>query len=146
MPHEVLIADQRLPLHDELTVGAWADGPLLWLRRLANGDAVVVTAPDATRDGLPLLGGIGVIDWGTSALLRAGGVRVEIVWRAAAERRHAQGPEECPICFGAFEREVPAIACRCETLFHDECNAARVDCPDCGAPKITKITLEASPA
>ena len=136
MPHEVLIAGQRLPLHDELAAGAWADGPLLWLRRLPGGDAVVVAATDATRDGLPLLGGIGVIDWGTSALLRAGGIRVEIVWRAAAGRRLAEGPEECPICFGAFEPGVPAIACRCETLFHDECNAARADCPDCGAPKI----------
>ena len=67
MPHEVLIADQRLPLHDELTVGTWAGGPLLWLRRLASGDAALMSATDATRDGLPLLGGIGVIDWGASA-------------------------------------------------------------------------------
>lgn len=144
MPHEVLIADRRLPLRDELTVGASADGPLLWLRRLANGDAAVVAATDATRDGLPLLGGIGVIDWGTSALLRVAGVRVELLWRAATERRLAEGAEECATCFGAFEPGVPAIACRCETLFHEECNAARFDCPDCGAPKVTPP--EVSPA
>jgi hypothetical protein len=137
MPHEVLIAGERLTLRDELSVGAWGDGPLLWLRRLANGDAVVVTAAAATRDGLPLLGGIGVVEWGTSALLRAAGVRVEIAWRVVAERRPAEGREECPICFGGLERGVPAIACRCESLFHDECNAARIDCPDCGAAKLT---------
>jgi hypothetical protein len=136
MPHEILIADQRLPLRSELTLAVRADGPVLWLRRMANGDAVVVTGTDATRDGLPLLGGIGIVEWGTSALVRLGGVRIEIVWRTVAERRPAEDLAECPICFGAFEPGVLAIACRCETLFHDECNAARVDCPDCGAPKI----------
>jgi hypothetical protein len=137
MPHEVLIAGQRLMLRDELSAGTWGDGPLVWMRRLANGDAAVVTATTATRDGLPLLGGIGLVEWGASALLRAAGVRIEITWHAVAERRLAEGREECPICFGGFEHGVPAIACRCETLFHDECNAARVDCPDCGAPRTT---------
>jgi hypothetical protein len=137
MPHEVLIDGERLTLRDELTVGAWGSGPLLWVRRLVSGDAAVVAATAATRDGLPLLGGIGVVEWGASALLRAAGVRIEIVWRVVAERRPAEGREECPICFGGFARGVLAIACRCETLFHDECNAERLDCPDCGAPKLT---------
>ena len=137
MPHEVVIDGERLTLRDELSVGAWGDGPLFWLRRLANGDAAVVTATGATRDGLPMPGGIGVVEWGAGALLRAAGVRIEIAWRAVAERRPAEGREECPICFGGFEHGVLAIACRCETLFHDECNAARIDCPDCGAPKMT---------
>ena len=137
MPHEILIASERLTLRDELSIGVWGDGPLFWLRRLANGDAAVVTATTATRDGLPLLGGVGIVEWGTGALVRAAGVRIEIAWRAVAERRPAEGREECPICFGGFTRGVPAIACRCETLFHDECNAMRVDCSDCGAPKMT---------
>jgi hypothetical protein len=135
MPHEIVIAGQRLPLRSESTLSA--DGRVLWLGRMPSGDAAVMTDGDGTRDGLPLLGGVGVVEWGTSALLRLGGVRVEILWRAMAERRPAEGGEECPICFGGFEPGVAVPACRCETLFHDECNAARVDCPDCGAPKST---------
>jgi len=134
MPHEVAIDDQRLALDDEVALGRRDDGPLVCVRRLASGDAVVITACDATRDGLPLLGGLGLVAWGTSALVRCGGVRIEIVWRAGTEQRAAVAGQTCGLCFGAFADGEPLVGCVCDVAFHLDCDTVRVECPRCGGP------------
>jgi hypothetical protein len=133
MPHEVVIHGERLPLHDVLDVGHAAGGPLLRFLRLPGGDAAVIAATDATRDGRPLVGNLGVVDWGTSALLRAGGLRAEVAWRAGGERRRDVAGGRCRLCFGAFAPGETAVGCRCQVLFHEDCDRARLDCPACGA-------------
>jgi len=137
MPHEVAIENVRHVLRDAVALGRHGDGPLVCLRRVASGDAVVMTTSDATRDGLPLLGGLCLVEWGASALLRVGGVRIEINWRASAERRIAAANEKCRLCFGAFEEGEPQILCVCRERLHLDCDAVRFDCPACGEPRQT---------
>lgn len=133
MPHA--IHDDGLPrlLREDVAVGDRDGVPLAWFRRLENGDALVLAAPDAQMNGQPLLGGIGIIPWGQGARVRTGGLRVDVAWRAGAEERSARAGQSCRLCFGAFAAAEAIVACGCEALFHLECDAARVDCPACGA-------------
>ena len=87
MPHEIVIGGERVALRDVVDLGRAAGAALLRVHRLANGDALVIAAGDARRDGAPLLGGLGIVAWGEGALLRVAGLRVEIIWRNRGARR-----------------------------------------------------------
>ena len=129
MSYEIIIDGVR----HAADVGGAPATPLLRVRRCADGSAVCITAADALRDGLPLLGNLTRIEWGSSALLRIGRTRVEIRWRAACERRPADAGACCRVCFGRFALGEVAVACVCGVLFHNDCERARLTCPGCGA-------------
>src|SRR5262245_42123603 len=127
MPHVVVFDGERRVLRDTIARGA------LRVHRTADGDAVVVVAGTATRDGLPVPGNLTVVEWGAAALVRAGGIRVEILWQAAEERCGAPVGWRCRRCFGQIDTGEAAVVCTCAAPFHDECAAVRTSCPACGA-------------
>ena len=135
MPHAAVAASERLALHDVIEIGRDGDVPVLRVHRLESGDAVVITAVEATRDGVPLLGNLGVVGWGAGALIRAGRLRVDIVWQATGARRAADAGCRCRVCFGSFATTEIAVSCPCEAVFHEDCDAVRVNCPACGSPR-----------
>src|SRR5206468_9959196 len=100
MPHEIRIDGARLALDDVVELGHAGNGPALRVHRLAGGDALVIAAGEATRDGRPLLAGLGVVEWGSEAFVRAGRLRVKVAWREAGERCVAEAGRRCRICFG----------------------------------------------
>lgn len=137
MPHELNVDGERIPLGDVVDIGRGAGKPLLRLIALAGGGAAVISATEATRDGRPLIGRLGIIGWGSGALVRAGRLRVEIAWRAAAARQAGRGDDRCRLCFGAFAPGEVAVTCRsCQVLFHLECDEVRLDCLACGASRV----------
>ena len=135
MPHEIRIDGARLALDDVVELGHAGNGPALRLHRLAGGDALVIAAGEATRDGRPLLAGLGVVEWGSEAFVRAGRLRVKVAWRAAGERCVAEAGRRCRICFGQFCDGEPAVNCRCDALFHEECSEVCITCQACGSPR-----------
>ncbi len=136
MPHAIRVAGEPVDFVDVLDVGR-ASGPLLRVRRLASDDLAVVATGDATRDGRAF-DGVGLVEWGNGTLLRVGGVAVEIAWRASSAVGPAPDGARCRLCFGRIATGGAAVACGCcEATFHQACDAARVDCPGCGAPRET---------
>ena len=132
--HEIVIDGVRLALDDVIELGA-GDRPALRVHRLTGGDAVVIAAGEATRDGRPLLAGLGVVEWGCGALVRAGRLRAEVAWVASHGRRAACAGHRCRICFGSFPEGEAAVACGCcDTLFHTDCGEVCITCPACGSP------------
>jgi len=138
MVHEIVRDGQRLAVGETTEIGQAAAlpvaAPLLRFHRLSNGDVVVIAAGAATLDGTPLLGHLGIIAWGSGAVLRAAGERVEVRWQAAGTRRPAQAGERCRVCFGACAAGEPVTLCACAAVFHDACDRVRINCPGCGAP------------
>jgi len=95
----------------------------------------VVMAPSrAWIDGRPVLGGLAVVDWGRSALLRAAGTRVVLRWEATRELRVASFATVCAVCFGRLAAGETIAACACDAPAHPECGALLISCPACGAP------------
>ena len=133
VPHEVTIDGERFAVRDVVDVGRLGDRPLLRLHHLASGDTVVIAPVGATCDGVPLLGKLGVIPWGTGALLRAERRRIEVVWRSGDAPCVARAEWRCRLCFAGLAAGEPAVRCTCMAVFHTECAAARITCPGCGA-------------
>lgn len=135
MPHEIIFAGERRALRDIVEIDHPGQARLGRVLRLANGDAVVITAVEATRDGVPMLGNISVVSWGVGALIRVARMLVEVVWRAQSAPRAAEAGRRCRVCFGSFTAGELAVACPCAALFHSDCHTAYLSCPDCGAPR-----------
>ena len=135
MPHEVVYDAADRSRGDSIQIADAGGGQLLRLHQRPGGDAVVVVATEARRDGRPLLGNLACIAWGTSALLRIGRTRVEIRWRGAHAHRAAEAGARCRVCFGSFATDDVAIACVCAVVMHDDCDRAMQTCPGCGAPR-----------
>jgi hypothetical protein len=131
MSHIAVVNAERRLL-GELIALPTSGGPLR-LHRTSAGDAVVISAVAATRDGVPLLGNLGVVDWGTAALVRAREVRVELLWQPQTERRVAPAGWRCRICFAPIAAGDEAVLCSCTQPFDAECEAVRISCPACGA-------------
>src|SRR5436305_97816 len=108
--------------------------PFVRSRHDIGRDEQVIAAGEATGDGRPLLAGLGVVEWGSGALVRAGRLRLKVAWRAAGERCVAEAGRRCRICFGQFCDGEPAVNCRCDALFHEECSEVCITCQACGSP------------
>jgi hypothetical protein len=134
MAHDIIINGERQPW-DEVAQFGPCERPRLRLHRLANGDALVITSDRTTRDGLPLLGNLAVIAWGTGARLRCGSFSAEIVWQSRNEAHTAARATRCRLCFGAIAAGETVVRCACAALLHLECDAVRVTCPGCGLPR-----------
>jgi hypothetical protein len=133
MAHEIIMDGAPQPPSAVTDIGP-AARPWLRVHRLPNADTLVISSAGATRDGTPLLGNLGLVPWGTSALLRAGAARVEIVWHARSEVGAADGATCCRMCFGSIAAGEPALRCACAVLLHEECDKVRITCPGCGLP------------
>jgi hypothetical protein len=134
MPHVITIADQQHVVRDTVEIGRAGGALLLQAFRLEDGDAVLIAGSDATRDGMPMLGRLAVVSWGAGAVIRVGGVRVEMRWQPGCAPARARADEACAVCFGTFARGETVVACDCTHAFHDDCNRARVNCMRCGTP------------
>ena len=132
MPHEVVIESERFAVDDDALDIA---GPIrARIHGLESGDALVIVGGDATRDGRPFVGHLTRIDCGGSALLRIGGRRLEIKWRAGGGARKARAGERCRVCLRSLRADQTVTACSCEAALHDECMTLVATCPACGAP------------
>jgi hypothetical protein len=141
--HEIVIDGERRAIDDVLEIGRVGARPALRVHRLDDGDACVVTAGAATRDGVDIVGNLCTVAWGDGAVVRCadgggdgrgrGRLRVDVVWRTDAARAVAGAGGSCRLCFGSFADEEVAMSCACESaLFHAECEAVRISCPTCG--------------
>lgn len=147
MPHEIHSDGEHVVLVDVVEIDRRDRGARVRVLRGADGSAIVVAATGATRDGAPLIGNLGVVAAGAGAIVRAGTLRITIVWSATAMRRRATAASvdaagrvrrvsRCRTCFGAFTPGEIVIACACNEEFHQDCERARIDCPGCGAPRM----------
>ena len=102
------------------------------LHRIENDGLVVVARPGTKRDGLPILGGLEVLDEGETAHYRARDLTFELRWKADAARRAGAG-DKCRCCETRFESTSEVALCDCGATFCDECEVARVACHECGA-------------
>jgi hypothetical protein len=135
MSHIILLDGERLPLEGDLAIARGGE-TLLHAHRLDDGDAVLVAARPATRDGMPLVGQLGVVARGAAGtVLRAGGLKLELAWEARATRRAARPSDRCRLCFGGCGAGEVAVCPACDAVFDPACDAARLDCPGCGAPR-----------
>jgi hypothetical protein len=135
MPHVITIDGRSITLHDRIDVAREAGHPALRLHRLPEGDALVLSATDATCDGMPMIGSLAIVPLGSGAIVRGGGMQVNVLWRVSARREIAGTRQRCRLCAGGFVAEEVVIVCACEEAFHDECERVRHDCPSCGAPR-----------
>ena len=134
MPYEVTINGAPVPLHDGSAVADIAHDRVLRLYRSADDALVVlVGVAAATRDGLPVIGQLTVVESGTSALIRVGRVKAEILWRGSLTRRVVRPGQRCRVCLGGFAARETAAACNCQAVFHLDCERVRISCPGCGA-------------
>ena len=133
MPHTIVVAETSIPLREVVEIGRHGGRSLLRFQPLDSGDVLVLAPAGARIDGRPMLGGLAVVDWGTGALVRSLHLRVEVRWEAAREVRTAAEAGRCALCYGAVGREESIVVCRCETAVHEECAAAMISCPSCGA-------------
>jgi hypothetical protein len=131
--HEASCRGARAVLRGELDIVADGETSRLRLWRSTAGDAIAAASGPASIDGRPMLGRLAVVGWGRGALLRVGGLAVDVLWRPACGRRVPPEGRRCRLCFGAFEEGEVATVCPCEALFHGDCDDVRVSCPDCGA-------------
>jgi hypothetical protein len=93
----------------------------------------VICARVATRDGVAITGNLAVVERGEGALIRCGGLRLEVVWEAQCERLVVPAQRRCRLCFGGFAADESGVRCVCNSWFHDLCDRVRRDCPACGA-------------
>ncbi len=145
MPHEIHFDETRVIVEDVVEIDRPDLGARVRIHRAADGAVVIVVATDATRDGAPLLGNLGVVAAGAGAIVRCGRLRLEIAWNPTAVRRRPSAAgvsgassslsQRCRVCFGAFAPAEIVVACACDESFHDDCDHARRDCPACGAPR-----------
>jgi len=134
MPHVIAIADRRHVLRDEVLIGRASGDVLLRALRGPDGEAIVLASGDATRDGAPMLGRLGVVPWGAGAVLRVDRVRIEVGWCGGTAPGRARPGDRCALCFGTLAPGEAAVVCDCTLTFHDDCNRARINCPGCGTP------------
>jgi hypothetical protein len=134
MPHTIVLDGSSIPLDDVVDLGRHGGGSRVRFERVSSGDAVVIAPAGGRLDGSPMLGGIALIEWGVGALVRVPGLRIEVRWSAAVERRSAPTGMRCSLCFGAVVPGEGVSLCRCEAPLHEECTAVMISCPGCGAP------------
>ncbi len=133
MPHEILIDGSRCTLCEVIDIGRNGMPPLVRVVPLANGDAAVITAAAASRDGVPVVGQLARIERGSGAIIRSGSLQLAIAWQSRGERRAPVPGERCRVCFGAFDAGAETARCVCDAVFHSECDRVRLTCPGCGA-------------
>jgi hypothetical protein len=133
MAHGLLVDGTRSAVRGP--VDLTRDGRVLFhFEPLANGDAVVFAPAGGRIDGRPMLGGLAVVDWGRGAVVRAAGLRVELVWNAVREIRRAAAPGRCACCLDPITTDEVVVVCTCETAVHDHpCARAMISCQTCGA-------------
>src|SRR5690242_8066961 len=135
MSHALHVNSEPVALREVTDIGRADNGALLLrLHRLDGARLALIASGGATCNGVPLLGNLGLLGWGDSALVRTGELRVEIVWQRCSERRVAPPGSRCRVCFGAFAAGELARLCACEAVLHDDCHGVLVSCPSCGAP------------
>lgn len=134
MPHRVSTEEQSLALHDVIDTHG-GDDVQLRVHRLDTGDAAVIASGAMTCNGILVLGNLRRIDWGSSARVRAGRTRVDIVWHGGTTAGPVAPGRRCRVCFGSFACEEAGIVCPCAAAFHVDCDRARLSCPGCGLPR-----------
>jgi hypothetical protein len=132
MAHAMIVDGTRSTVHGRVDLGRDHGRLVLRIEPLPNGDTVVVAPAGARIDGRPMLGGLAVVDWGRGAIVRAGGLRVELVWEAAREVRRASAPGRCACCLDPIAAGEVTMVCTCETAVHDPCARAMISCQTCG--------------
>src|SRR5207244_10941347 len=115
--HTVVVDGSRIAVRNAVEIER--DGrPVLRVEPLAAGALAVLALRGGWIDGRVIVGGLAVIERGTSALVRSGGRRVEIRWEPTREMRIAPAGLRCALCFGAIAEGEGTAVCACETAVH----------------------------